>query len=93
VRVTATFGASRRPVDVFGYARHRREERQLAEEYAALMTTAIAQLADRPETYAAIADLARSVMTVQGYEDIKSAAIERWRADVAGRRAMVGIDS
>jgi len=81
------------PVDVFRYARHRREERQLAEEYAALMTTAIAQLADRPETYAAVADLARSVMTVQGYEDIKSAAIERWRADVAGRRAMVGIDS
>jgi hypothetical protein len=28
-------------------------------------------------------DLARSVQAIKGYEDIKSAAIARWRAEVA----------
>jgi len=67
------------PLDVFGYARHRREERRLADEYAQLMATALADLT--PDTYAAAVDLARSVATIRGYEDIKSASIARWRAD------------
>ena len=73
------------PLDLFGYARHRREERQLADEYGALMEAAIAGL--EPATYPATVELARSVATIRGYEDIKSAAIERWRADTAELRA------
>jgi indolepyruvate ferredoxin oxidoreductase len=75
------------PLDVFGYARHRREERQVAGEYAELMDAAISRLT--PDTYAAAVDLARSVAAIRGYEDIKSASIERWRADTAARRAAV----
>ncbi len=72
------------PLDVFGYARHRREERALAEEYGRLVEAAIAHLS--PATYAAAVDLARSVAEIRGYEDIKSASIERWRAETAGLR-------
>jgi indolepyruvate ferredoxin oxidoreductase len=75
------------PLDVFGYARHRREERQVADEYAGLVDAAISRLA--PETYAAAVQLAGSVAAIRGYEDIKSAAIERWRADTAGLRDAV----
>jgi indolepyruvate ferredoxin oxidoreductase len=76
------------PLDLFGYARHRREERQVADEYAQLMTTALAGLT--PDTYSAALDLARSVATIRGYEDIKSAAIARWRTETADLRAEVG---
>jgi indolepyruvate ferredoxin oxidoreductase len=70
------------PLDVFGYARHRREERQVAEEYAALVEATLGRLT--PDGYAAAVDLARSVQEIRGYEDIKSASIARWRATVAG---------
>jgi indolepyruvate ferredoxin oxidoreductase len=75
------------PLDVFGYARHRREERHLADEYAGLMRTAIDRLT--PGTYDQAVELARSVEAIRGYEDIKSAAIERWRTETADRRASV----
>jgi indolepyruvate ferredoxin oxidoreductase len=76
------------PLDVFGYARHRREERQLAAEYGELMATALSGLT--PETYDAAVELARSVATIRGYEDIKSTAIARWREDTAELRTTVG---
>jgi indolepyruvate ferredoxin oxidoreductase len=76
------------PLDAFGHARHRREERALAEEYASLMEAAVAGLT--PATYDDAVALARSVATIRGYEDIKSAAIARWRTDTAGLRASVG---
>jgi indolepyruvate ferredoxin oxidoreductase len=69
------------PLDVFGYARHRREERGLADEYEALVGAALAGLT--PDGYDAAVDLARSVQQIKGYEDIKSAAIARWREAVA----------
>src|SRR5262245_282704 len=69
------------PLDVFGYARHRREERDVAAEYEALMQAALAGLT--PDGYDAAVDLARSVQEIKGYEDIKSAAIARWRDAVA----------
>ena len=75
------------PLDVFGYARHRREERALADEYEGLVGAATSRLS--PPTYAAAVDLARSVAEIRGYEDIKSAAIERWRAE-HGRAACRG---
>ena len=73
------------PFDVFGYARHRREERALADEYEGLVA--------RRHLPAVAADVCRgrrprpSVAEIRGYEDIKSAAIERWRAETAGLRA------
>jgi hypothetical protein len=48
------------------------------------MEAAITRLT--PDTYDAAVDLARSVAAIRGYEDIKSASIERWRADIAGLR-------
>ncbi|HEY7068690.1 MAG TPA: indolepyruvate ferredoxin oxidoreductase family protein [Acidimicrobiales bacterium] len=69
------------PLDVFGYARHRREERGLADEYEALVGAALTGLT--PDGYDAAVDLARSVQQIKGYEDIKSAAIARWREAVA----------
>ncbi len=68
------------PLDVFGWARHRREERALADEYEALVREA---LGARP--YDEIVDLAASVQAIRGYEGIKSEAIARWRRDVAAR--------
>jgi indolepyruvate ferredoxin oxidoreductase len=68
------------PLDAFGWARHRREERALADEYEALVRDA---LGTRP--YGEMVDLAASVQSIRGYEDIKSEAIARWRADVAVR--------
>jgi indolepyruvate ferredoxin oxidoreductase len=76
------------PLDAFGYARHRREERALAAEYAQLMEAAVAGLT--PATYEDAVALAGSVATIRGYEDIKSEAIDRWRRDTAGLRESVG---
>jgi indolepyruvate ferredoxin oxidoreductase len=68
------------PLDLFGWARHRREERVVADEYETLVRDA---LGARP--YDEVVDLAASVQAIRGYEDIKSEAIARWRADVAKR--------
>jgi indolepyruvate ferredoxin oxidoreductase len=69
------------PLDPFGRASHRREERQLAKDYAALVTDALDALT--PETYDDAVALAASIGSVRGYDDIKSDAVARWRADVA----------
>jgi indolepyruvate ferredoxin oxidoreductase len=75
------------PLDVFGYARHRREERALADEYEALVGAALDGLRGAgPDGYDDAVALARSVHAIRGYEGIKSEAIARWRADVAGAR-------
>jgi indolepyruvate ferredoxin oxidoreductase len=68
------------PLDLFGRDRHRREERQLADEYGALIAAALGKLT--PAIYDDTVALAASIGAVRGYEDIKSAAIARWRADV-----------
>jgi len=65
------------PLDLFGYSRHRREERALADEYEQLVTEAI-----DTSPYDEAVGLATSVQAIKGYEDIKSKAIERWRAEV-----------
>jgi indolepyruvate ferredoxin oxidoreductase len=69
------------PLDPFGPARHRREERRLAGEYGALVAGALDGLT--AATYDDAVALARSVEAVRGYEDIKSGAIARWREAVA----------
>jgi indolepyruvate ferredoxin oxidoreductase len=68
------------PLDLFGREHHRREERQLAREYGALITAALDELT--PAGYDDTVALAASIGSVRGYEDIKSEAIARWRADV-----------
>jgi indolepyruvate ferredoxin oxidoreductase len=68
-------------LDPFGYNRHRREERELIEEYEQLVRGALDGL--QADTYDDAVALARSVQTVKGYEDIKTEALARWRADVA----------
>jgi indolepyruvate ferredoxin oxidoreductase len=73
------------PFDVFGYERHRREERQVADEYAGMVGAVLPQV--KPATYDDAVALARSASLIRGYEDIKSASIERWRAETAGWRA------
>ena len=69
------------PLDLFGRDRHRREERQLADEYGALVGGAVDALT--PATYDHVVAVAASIATVRGYEDIKSEAIARWRVGVA----------
>jgi indolepyruvate ferredoxin oxidoreductase len=61
-------------LDVFGRAKHRREEQALIEEYEALVLAAL----DGP--YDEAVALAASVQSIKGYEDIKSRAIADWRA-------------
>jgi indolepyruvate ferredoxin oxidoreductase len=68
------------PLDVFGWARHRREERAVADEYEALVRR---ELGVRP--YDEMVDLAAGVQQIRGYEDIKSEAIARWRSGLASR--------
>ncbi|GAA4550425.1 indolepyruvate ferredoxin oxidoreductase family protein [Pseudonocardia xishanensis] len=69
------------PLDVFGYAGVRRTERELIDEYQQLVRTALASLtpatADLVEQVAGLPDL------VRGYEDIKLAAVARFRERAA----------
>ena len=72
------------PFDIFGYERHRREERQVAEDYAGMMGAVLARVT--PATYDDAVALARSASMIRGYEDIKSGSIERWRAETSSWR-------
>ena len=67
------------PLDVFGYAKVRRVERELPGEYRALVTGALAHLT--PETHATVAALADLPDVVRGYEDIKLDNVARFRAE------------
>jgi indolepyruvate ferredoxin oxidoreductase len=69
------------PLDVFGYERHRREERAVADEYRRQVEAALACL--RPDTYQTAVELARTAMAIKGYDELKSATIARWRIEVA----------
>jgi indolepyruvate ferredoxin oxidoreductase len=70
-------------LDPFGRTRVRRAERQLVADYRALLADALVHL--RPETQSAVADLAALPDLVRGYEDVKLAAIERFRETAADR--------
>jgi indolepyruvate ferredoxin oxidoreductase len=67
-------------LDVFGWARVRREERRLIVWYEELVSAALARLA--PRTQALVVELARLPDGIRGYEDIKlrNAAAARERA-------------
>ncbi|HEY6758184.1 MAG TPA: indolepyruvate ferredoxin oxidoreductase family protein [Baekduia sp.] len=68
-------------VDVFGMPKVRRVERALPAEYRALVDRALERLT--PVTHATVAEIADLPDVVRGYEDIKLANVERFRASAA----------
>jgi indolepyruvate ferredoxin oxidoreductase len=75
------------PIDLFGKAEVRRVERALPDEYLAALEPALAGMT--PATYDDVVALCASPDMVRGYEDIKLANVERWRARVAELGAAV----
>jgi indolepyruvate ferredoxin oxidoreductase len=66
------------PFDLFGYARKRRTERLLVVEYRSLMGAALDRLcAENVERVRQVAELPE---LIRGYDDVKEANIERFRA-------------
>nr|WP_309233501.1 indolepyruvate ferredoxin oxidoreductase family protein [Conexibacter sp. W3-3-2] len=66
------------PLDPFGRAAVRRTERALVDDYLGLVRDALAHLA--PHTHATVVELAALPDVVRGYEDVKLASVERFRA-------------
>lgn len=76
------------PLDVFGFARVRRVERELIAEYRLLMTNAFAHLtSDTAEQVLGIAELPERI---RGYEEIKLARVAEFRDEAA--RALAQLD-
>jgi indolepyruvate ferredoxin oxidoreductase len=75
------------PLDVFGYAKVRRVERELVADYQGLVHTALEHLdagsAEQVVELAGLPDL------VRGYEDIKLAAVERFREKASALLAVI----
>jgi len=65
-------------LDLFGLPRVRRVERALPGEYRALVSRSLDRLT--PVTHGVVADIADLPDVVRGYEDIKLANVERFRA-------------
>jgi len=72
------------PLDPFGYARVRRLERALADDYTAVVRRLSGHL--DAAGYQRAVDLAEAAEIVRGYEDVKLARVARYRA----RRAELG---
>src|SRR2546427_6667157 len=69
-------------LDPFGRAKVRRVERELIDEYRALVEKALAGLS--PESYERAVKLANLPDVIRGYEDIKLRNVERFRHEVRG---------
>ncbi|MDR7532993.1 MAG: indolepyruvate ferredoxin oxidoreductase family protein [Armatimonadota bacterium] len=69
------------PLDLFGYAALRREERALVGWYLELLDRALAAL--RPETYDLVLQVARLPDGIRGYEGIKRTALATVRRQAA----------
>jgi indolepyruvate ferredoxin oxidoreductase len=69
-------------LDPFGRAEVRRVERALPGEYRALVTRSLERLT--PVTHGTVAEIAELPDVVRGYEDIKLANVEKFRAAAAG---------
>jgi indolepyruvate ferredoxin oxidoreductase len=68
------------PLDPFGYAKVRRVERALIGEYRALIDRALPSLDEA--SYERAVKLAALPDVIRGYEDVKLASVERFRAEV-----------
>ena len=75
-------------LDVFGYARVRREERALIGEYRALIERALASLS--PATHDTAVALGDLPDLIRGYEDIKLDSVKHFRARAAELAAKLG---
>jgi indolepyruvate ferredoxin oxidoreductase len=75
------------PLDVFGYAKVRRVERELVAEYQGLVRTALGHL--DAGTAEQVVELAGLPDAVRGYEDIKLAAVERFREKASALLAAI----
>jgi indolepyruvate ferredoxin oxidoreductase len=64
--------------DVFGYTRHRRQERSLIREYETAMEQVLAGLTS--STHGIAVDIARIPEQIRGYDTVKELSIERARA-------------
>jgi indolepyruvate ferredoxin oxidoreductase len=69
-------------LDVFGWPKLRQLERQIVDEYRDALTIAFAH-ANAGRSLDTLYELCDSPEAIRGYEDIKHAAIDRWRGDVA----------
>ena len=84
------------PLDVFGYAVVRRVERELLDEYRALVDELVDDLrrtgpAGRDATWRGTAvALAELPDIVRGYEEVKLANVERYREEMARLRLALG---
>jgi indolepyruvate ferredoxin oxidoreductase len=76
------------PLDPFGHAEVRRVERALPGEYLALVDEALERLSR--QTLETVVEVARLPELVRGYEDIKLANVERFRARGAELLAELG---
>jgi indolepyruvate ferredoxin oxidoreductase len=72
-------GLRGKPFDLFGYAEVRRVERKLIGEYEGLVEHALVHL--DPATHGTVAEIAGLPDVIRGYEHIKLANVERFRAE------------
>jgi indolepyruvate ferredoxin oxidoreductase len=72
----------RTPLDIFGYTRLRRAERQLAAEYLREVTGALGEFGSAGCAYAHVLQVAEAGGLIRGYEEIKLASIDRFRSAV-----------
>jgi len=68
------------PIDIFGYAKLRRVERQLIGEYRQLIESLLSDLDE--ENYAIAVQIAELPDMIRGYEDIKLASVDEFRRKV-----------
>ncbi len=73
------------PLDPFGRAQVRRVEQALPGEYLALMEEALAMLQE--SSHAQIVAISEQAELIRGYEQIKLAGVQRWRAASAALMA------
>ena len=73
------------PLDLFGYAKVRRVERELIAEYRTLMEAELDSLT--PATYGRAVKLAQLPDVIRGYEDVKLAGVEQFRQQVRAIRS------
>jgi indolepyruvate ferredoxin oxidoreductase len=73
--------------DIFGYSRMRRLERELIAEYRASIEAALPLL--RPDTQPLVVAIAALPDLIRGYEGVKLANVERYRAELESLRAQL----
>ena len=73
------------PLDLFGYAKVRRIERELITEYRTLMEAELDALT--PERYERAVKLAQLPDVIRGYEDVKLAGVARFHEEMRAIRS------